>query len=684
MKFKKISTKLLAFILPVIIIAMVILSAFSALSSKSIIDNKTSEMMNSSLGEATEEVERQLDSIRTTADVLAISVATGYKEESLAAYEDLISTIVSENDIALGSGIWFEPYVYDENEKYVGPYVYKDGGSLKITYEYSNADYDYHSKPFYTISQGLHEPVITDPYYDAPSGNTLSSCSVAIYDKDKYIGCASVGISLETIVDIVNRIKVGENGTGMLMTSSGTYLAGVDADKIANEQKITDESNASLVAAGQTILGSESGITSYVGEKGETNLYYTTLPGTGWKLAIQMPLSEVNAPVHKLLTSLIIICILAIIISIIVILLEVNSISRGIRRVQKFSTALAKGDFSVKPIDVNSSDELGDMSGSLNEMYDNNKGIIMKISEHAGDLGVSSKRLREASGVLNEKFRDIHKYMNEVNDAMLSTSSSTEEVNASTEEVLANINLLTKETGENKEMSKEIKQRAGKIGAECRESSDSANKLSEKFEQNLKVSIADAAIVSRISEMADVISNIAEQINLLSLNASIEAARAGEAGKGFAVVATEIGSLAGNTSEAVSKIQATIEQVQAAFDRLTNDAKDMLSFVQDTVAPDYSKFLGVAEQYGEDASRFEDSSENISEMSDNIRKIMTEVTSAIQTVSEATQETTKISQDILDSIDQVSVNVEEVNNMSENQESIANDLDSVVSQFTLG
>jgi len=680
MKFKKISTRLLVVILPIIILAMMILCVFGATRSRSIIADKTKESMSANLSKSSAEVINQIDSVKTTAYVLSEIVGADYKEVTLPTYEKMLQTIVSNNPIALGSGLWFEPYVYDEKEKYVGPYVYKTEDGLKTTYEYSNEEYDYLSKPYYTCSQGLTEPVITDPYFDPPSGNTLSTCSVAIYDDGKYIGCASVGISLETIKDIVDNIKVGKNGTGMLLTGTGTYLAGVDNEKIAASASILDETNASLVKAGNEILASENGMTTYKGDKGTVNLYYTTLP-TGWKLIIQMPVSELNAPVNNLIMLFAIVCIIAIIVCIIVILMEVNSISRRIKKVQVFATSLAEGDFSINTISVKSKDELAVMGRSLNDMYISNKDVIQKIAKHAADIEKAGKKLQDSSSVLNEQFKDIHSYMNEVNEAMLNTSAATQEVNASTEEVLSNVNLLAGEIISNKDMSREIKERAAKIGDECRASSASASNLASQFEQKLQVSIADAAIVSNISEMADVISSIAEQINLLSLNASIEAARAGEAGKGFAVVASEIGKLAESTTQAINKIQETIEHVQKAFNSLTNDAKEMLDFVQGTVTPDYNKFVNVAEQYGQDADAFEVSSERISEMSSNINVIMTDVSSAIQSVAEATQDTSQISHSILDSIQKVSEQVEDVDNMSQNQGEISTDLNEVVSKF---
>ena len=111
--------------------------------------------MTVSLAKAVAEVESQLNIIPSTADTLATAVGTDYKEASIATYRKLLERIVSDNEIALGSGLWFEPYVYDSDEKYVGPYIYKDNGTLRYTEEYATAEYDYLSKSYYTVSQGL-------------------------------------------------------------------------------------------------------------------------------------------------------------------------------------------------------------------------------------------------------------------------------------------------------------------------------------------------------------------------------------------------------------------------------------------------------------------------------------------------------------------------------------------------
>ena len=198
-----------------------------------------------------------------------------------------------------------------------------------------------------------------------------------------------------------------------------------------------------------------------------------------------------------------------------------------------------------------------------------------------------------------------------------------------------------------------------------------------------QVTIANAKVVENIGELASVISEIADQIDLLSLNASIEAARAGEQGKGFAVVATEIGKLAKETTEAVDRIQNTIVDVQSAFDDLINASDGILDFVKNTVTPDYDKFVGVAEQYGEDAENIVKLSKNISDMSGNIKMIMTEVSAAIQSIAEASQTTADISSGIMLAVDEVTEDVNDISGMSEETSSIAVNLNSVVGKFKL-
>ena len=684
MKFKKIGTKMLVVILPVVILAMLLLTAVIGFSSRDIINDQIDSRMQEELSAQSGVMGEDLHTVSSMAQSISRVVATTYQTTSMDTYEKMLGELIQDNDMVSGSGLWFEPYAYQADAEYMGPYVYKDGDQLATTYDYSNAEYNYFAQEYYELAKASTEPVFTDPYYDETSDSIMSTCAMPILVNDQFIGCVTVDIQLDAITTLVDNIKVGDAGRGMLLTAEGVYIGGAAGDKIQNSVVITEDKDApALAKAAEKILAGDSGETSYKGSDGQINLYYSRVDATGWILIITMQNAELTQPIMQLLAKLFGICIVALIVVALVIIFSVNSISKGLNRVKAFAGSLAEGDFTVDPIQVKTQDELGVMGGSLNAMYDSNKDVISNIAEHATDIDEASTKLRSATTELSENFAEIKKNIEEVNNAMMTTSAATEEVNASTEEVLSNVNLLTEETQNSTAMAQEIRGRAKEVGETSRKSFESASTLAKQFEERLAESIENAKVVSSIEEMANVISEIAEQINLLSLNASIEAARAGEAGKGFAVVASEIGSLATSTAEAVGQIQNTISQVQNAFDSLTKDAQNMLGFVVNDVTPDYSNFVEVAKQYGEDAASIERTAENISNMSDNIKQIMQEVTAAVQSIAEATQDTTEVSGNMTEKVVVVADHVDNVSEMAEKEDVIARELTGVVSRFKL-
>lgn len=643
MKFKKIKTKMLVSILPVIAVVLIALTLIAAVSCLNMVNTKVQESMTATLDAETGSINQELEAVKATATTLSSTVASSYKTLVLSDYEKMLTNVITQKDIVSGSGIWFAPYAYDSNEKYVGPYVYKDGSSTVVTYDYSNAEYDYVSQEYYTIAESSTEPVITDPYYDPTSDTIMSTCTAPIIADGKFIGCVSVDIILSKITDMIDSMVVGEAGSAVLVNEDGIYLAGVSEDKIQGAVNIADDTNTSMAAISSEVLGNEVGTTSANNEAGVTcNAYYGRIDATNWKLIILVPKAELFSPTLSMVIKLFVAAIVGLLCCLVIVSLQVSSIAKSIQKVQVFAQTLASGDFTVDSLQVSTKDELGKMGDSLNEMFGNNRDIISNISDHSTDIMSASAKLRDASVVL-----------------------------------------LASETDESLNLSNDIRQRAVSIEKASRASYASATELSTQFESKLHESIENAKVVENIGELANVIAEIAEEINLLSLNASIEAARAGEQGKGFAVVADEIGKLAGETSNAVGRIQETIGQVQNAFQHLSDDSQDLLSFMRETVNPDYNKFVETANQYGNDAVFFAEVSEKVTSMANDIRQIMNEVTEAIQNIAESSQTTSEISSSILDRVDTVSNTVNEVSEMSENQQNIADTLDSVVKKFQL-
>ncbi|MDC7293851.1 methyl-accepting chemotaxis protein [Butyrivibrio sp. DSM 10294] len=688
MKKMSIRAKMLLCILPVVAIAMILLTYIASKELSSQIQVQSTEAMNATTLAASKEMNGNLEIVRTTAVNIAAMVSTSYKFVDMKSYGATLSKILNENDSMLGSGLWFEPNVFDENEKYIGPYWYKEGTQIVETWDYSNAEYDYLSQEYYTNAKALSEgqAIITNPYYDPTSGKVMSSCSAPIYDNGAYVGCVTVDMELTDIANMVKAIQFGETGKAMLVDSVGTYISCDNEDYVMNGVNISADENAELAALAEMIVSKsdeDPQMAAFMENGTRIIIDFVNIPEVNWKLITRKNITELEAPVNSAVRKLTIICVIALLAAAAVIWTYVMSIARNINNVKKFAGELASGDFTVEKIKSKTQDELGQMSESLNNMFESNKDVITKISDGSVQVSETSTGLANMANELSSQFNSIQGNISGVNDAMMSSGAATEQVNASVEEVNASVHQLAAETEKTSSEAAEIKARAKEIEKESRQAHDYAISIAEQREADLIEANEKAKIVDQIGTLADTIAEIADQINLLSLNASIEAARAGDAGKGFAVVASEINKLASSTSEAVEQIRETIDGVQGAFGTLSSSSGELLGFIKDTVTPDYDKFVGLAKQYGDDADSFGGSSENIAQMVENIRASMEEVSKAIQNIAESTQDTADLSSQVNDSVMAAADVVSNVNDMSSKQEAIAGTLEEIVGKFKI-
>ena len=682
--FKRISTKMLSILLSVSILTMVILSYISYVSSKNIIQDQISKNMSSELHNQVSGIESQMQDISSMASQIAKNVQATYPNTPLEQYEDFLGNIIFDNELVLGSGIWFEPGIYNPDEKYVGPYVYKDGTKAVITMDYSNADYDYFKYDWYKNAvKGNGKPVFSELYFDETLNATMTSCTAPMYDKQgKFIGAITVDINLSTITDLIGKIQVGESGKALLLSKDGLYITNSDAKKVMTANILEDE-NTSLGIFAKDVLANDNSSGSFVDQKITYLGYSATVSGFLWKLILYIPKSEVEKPLASLLSKLFAIGAIMILLSILAIVSQVRYLTTNIKKVHKFAASLADGDFTVPMLNIKSKDELGQMGDALNRMLIANKSIITTIVSDSGQISEISNGLDDSTNKLATNYETVEESIRAINENMMSTSAAAEEVNASVEEATASVTFLSQETNRSYELATVIKSRAAQVGTKSEAAYQKATALVIEKEKNLNHSIEEAQIVKSIGILAEDISSIAEQVTLLSLNASIEAARAGDQGKGFAVVANEIGKLALRTTESVTNIQATVSKVQTAIDNLMDQSTQLLRFITDTVTPDYKTFVDVAVQYGHDASSVEENMTKISGMTRNIEQIVSEVGEAIQNISDVTQNTTLNTGTILTNIDMVSEMIDTIMKMVTNQRNISTNLDKIVGSFRL-
>lgn len=682
-----VKTKLIVFILPVVIASLVVLTSVTTLVSQKVILSRSDSQMQATLGEYTNQIAGDLDVIKSQADELSLFIAATHESVSIEEYKNALCAVVVNNDMILGSGIWFEPNVYVESEKYYGPYWYKnivdgkwDGADLIETWDYSNAEYDYFNQEYYINAKNMQSASITDPYYDETSGLVMATCSAPIRDRGgNYLGCVTVDVMLSSMNETLASIRVGETGTVWLLDSAGTYIYHPAFD--TSKEAISITSSTELGEYINAIQTKDAGKGDFVWDNQTRLLYWSVVPNTNWKMGLTITQSELFAEIQKIIYIGIIICILAGLICTAILLWQTTNISKAVQLIAKTLNKLSEGEFK-KVEGAEYKDEFGVMIKSTNFLVD-------KLTEIVGNIKASANNVSESSDELSDMTNQISQTTDDVANAVQEIASGATQQADEVQNITTNVDTFSEAISEVSHNAEHLKDTAMEMDTASRQSADTLQslldcmqKMSNALDAIAVTMNATNEAVTAVNEKVEGIDAIATQTNLLSLNASIEAARAGEAGKGFSVVAEEIGKLAKDSSDMAHDIKEEMTTLLNHSVEASDKTKEMETIGEEikTMINNTSDALN---NLITDVQNTVEGVESISENTKSCDKSKTEIVDSIGGLSAISEENAAAAEETGASMEELNATVTTLSASANNLKDLANKLDEEMKFFKL-
>lgn len=553
-KTVSIKAKLLGVIIPVVIAIVVVLVVVAYQISAGIIKKYSQSLLQSSVENQASQIEAWLN-------------------ENLASFQMAKNTIEDlKPDDAQLQTILDGYYGYNSNYP-EGLYVADSSGKLITASESTKKESDVTNSTWYKEGLSRVNMAIGSAYQNEEGVNLISASGI-LNDGSDNVRVISADMTLDRIAVIVNSfIEMNDAEAVLVDKTSGVILASRDSSQISQTFGADGQSHFYQLAAEKVAAKDYSFVTL------DGNMtVFQEVEGTNWLLISYIPTHTVLADLTQLRNIMIIISVICIALLCILIERVTHVVIRPVKEMTRVITAMTSGDFTVS-IKTKGNDEIAVMGHSVEKFIESMKQMIAEMGNVSGKLKNQADSSKGVSGEMSSAAGIQSQSMSELNATVDQLSVSVNEI-AQNATQLAGVAADTKSDSDMVESKMQETVAVSEKGRKDMERVGEALSNIEVSIHNLEEAVNKVGTASgEIVQIIKLIGDIADETNLLSLNASIEAARAGEAGRGFAVVATEIGTLAKNSADSVAHITGLITEinnlVEDAVRQAGNSAQDI-------------------------------------------------------------------------------------------------------------
>ncbi len=340
-----------------------------------------------------------------------------------------------------------------------------------------------------------------------------------------------------------------------------------------------------------------------------------------------------------------------------------------------------QGDLT-KRVTVQSQDEIGALGNGINGFIELLQGIFNIITINSAAMDKVVNDVLGSVQTSNNSASDLSALTEELSATMQEVANNAGTINSNTETVRLEVDAMADKSREINEYSQTMKEHADTMEQNARVNMNDTNSKVNEILQALNQAITDSQSVDQVNSLTDDIMNIASQTNLLSLNASIEAARAGEAGKGFAVVADEIGGLAENSRQTAANIQEINSVVVNAVHNLAENANDLVDYMQNSILPEFERFVEDGAKYRENANYIESVMADFTTKTEGFKDTFNEIAESISSITSAIEDGVKGVSSAAESTQTLVYDMDNITKQMDENQRIASELDNETAIFT--
>lgn len=480
-----------------------------------------------------------------------------------------------------------------------------------------------------------------------------------------------ISTDLSSMIDIVSEVRNHEEKLKQLLDDYNPYVT------------LETKRNYRIICENYTSLVKECGNVMAYSAAGKNEEAYKTANGSIAKYtnniekAISSMREYVNSVTQEERKSLestyrasVVTCTFTIAVSIIALLFVVfavvTMVIKPLLRTQKEINGIIvnidnkKGDLTQRVTPINNA-EVDAVGKGINVFMTKLQAIFKAVVTNSARMERVVDDVRQSVQTSNSSVSDLSALTEELSATMQDISENASVINTNTDNVAKEVELIAEKTDELTGYTRDMKAHAQSMESVARTNMETTDRKVSEILEVLQKAIEDSNSVKQVNSLTNDILNIASQTNLLALNASIEAARAGEAGRGFAVVASEISQLAAASQEAANNIQRINAVVTNSVNNLSDNANGLVSYINDSILPEFERFVESGVEYNDKASFIEGTMTDFKEKTDSLKQSMLEISSSINTISHAINEGVN---GVVSAADSTQLIVEDMDNIS--------------------